>query len=146
MGPRSIVSDRFLTRHGAACRSQTRPCLEAHADGNLNKITPEASHGGFDLTLLSSCTSLVDDEIQSATALGRLAYTMPSISDVHGGLPMKAFATHYLANGSENIEYHIKVDNTADATTSACPEGKEEPCTVRYSMRYTPLLHDVSPN
>ena len=89
---------------------------------------------------------IVDDEIQSATALGRLAYTIPAITDIVGGLPMEAFNTHYLANSNENIEFSIAVDNTADASTSACHENWEAKCEVKYSMRYTPMLHDVSPS
>ena len=59
---------------------------------------------------------------------------------------MEAFNTHYIANGSEQIEFRLSVDNTADATTSACPEKWENRCNVGYSMRYTPLLHDISPS
>jgi hypothetical protein len=88
----------------------------------------------------------IDDEIQSATTLGRLAYTMPAITDVLGGVPMETFSTHYLANESENIEFLIHVDNTAEATTSSCDEKDEGSCKMRYSMRYTPLLHDISPS
>lgn len=89
---------------------------------------------------------LVDDQIQSAPALGRLAYTMPAITDVLGGVPMDLFSTHYLANASENIEFLVHVDNTAEATTSSCDDSIAKRCTVRYSMRYTPLLHDISPS
>jgi len=88
----------------------------------------------------------IDDEIQSATVLGRLAYTMPAITDVLGGVPMETFNTHYLANSAEEIEFSILVDNTADATTSACDEDWEGKCLVQYSLRYTPLLHDISPS
>ena len=89
---------------------------------------------------------IVDDEIQSAPTLGRLAYTMPAITDILGGVPMETFSTHYLANASENIEFIVHVDNTAEATTSSCLETDETVCKVRYSMRYTPLLHDISPS
>ena len=89
---------------------------------------------------------IVDDEIQSATASGRLAYTIPAITDIVGGAPMETFNTHYIANGSEHIEFRLSVDNTADATTSACPEDWENRCNVGYSLRYTPLLHDISPS
>jgi len=88
----------------------------------------------------------IDDEIQSATALGRLAYTMPSLSTIFNGMPLEAFSNHFIANGAEELEFHVKVANTADATDSACPEGSEMKCTVQFSMRYTPLLVDVSPN
>ena len=57
---------------------------------------------------------------------------------------MEAFSTHYLANDSENIEFNISVDNTADATTSSCNEDWEGKCLVQYSMRYMPLLHEIS--
>ena len=36
--------------------------------------------------------------------------------------------------------------NTAEATDSSCPEADETKCEVHYSLRYTPLLHDVVPN
>jgi len=88
----------------------------------------------------------VDDEVQSATVLGRLAYTMPPITDILGGVPMETFSTHFLANESENIEFLVHIDNTAEATTSSCLEEEDHKCKVRYSMRYTPLLHDVSPS
>ena len=71
---------------------------------------------------------------------------MPAITDILGGVPMEAFNTHYVANSDENIEFQVRLSNTADATDGACPEGTEEKCTMRYSMRYTPLLHDVSPS
>ena len=71
---------------------------------------------------------------------------MPAITDILGGVPMETFSTHYLANDSENIEFIVHVDNTAEATTSSCDSNSETPCKVRYSMRYTPLLHDVSPS
>ena len=78
--------------------------------------------------------------------MGRLAYTMPAITDVLGGVPMETFNTHYIANNAEEIEFLVHVDNTADATTSSCPEDWEGNCHVQYSMRYTPLLHDISPS
>ena len=33
----------------------------------------------------------IDDEIQSATSLGRLAYTIPSLSELFGGAPIDTF-------------------------------------------------------
>ena len=89
---------------------------------------------------------IVDDEIQSATASGRLAYTVPAITDIVGGAPIETFNTHWIADQSEKIKFRLSVDNTADATTSACPEDWEDKCNVEYSMRYTPLLHDISPS
>ena len=87
---------------------------------------------------------LVDDEIQSDTTLGHLAYTMQAINDVLSGVTMEKFNTHYLANAAEDIEFMINVDNTTDATTSSCNEDWEGKCLVQYSMRYMPLLHDIS--
>ena len=78
--------------------------------------------------------------------MGRLAYTMPAITDILGGVPMETFNTHYLANDSEHIKFLIHVDNTADATTSSCNEDWESKCEVRYSLRYTPLLFDITPS
>ena len=71
---------------------------------------------------------------------------MPAITDVLGGVPMEVFNTHFLSNESENIEFLLKIANQAEATNSACPETSEHDCMVRYSMRYTPHLHDVSPS
>lgn len=71
---------------------------------------------------------------------------MPAITDVLGGVPMEAFNTHFLANGAEEIEFLLHIDNTAEATTSSCHEDRESKCTMQYSMRYTPLLHDISPS
>ena len=71
---------------------------------------------------------------------------MPAITDILGGVPMETFSTHYLANDSENINFIVHVDNTAEATTSSCDSSSETLCKVSYSMRYTPLLHDISPS
>ena len=71
---------------------------------------------------------------------------MPAITDVLGGVPMKTFNTHYIANDAEEIEFLLHIDNTAEATTSSCNEDSERMCKVQYSMRYTPLLHDISPS
>ena len=89
---------------------------------------------------------LVDDQIQSATILGKLAYTMPSISDLMRGAPISAINTHYIANQDENLKFRIKVANTADSTDSSCPDSIESKCEVHYSLRYTPLLHDTVPS
>jgi len=40
-----------------------------------------------------------DDQIQSATVLGRLAYSLPSIPQLIGG-PIEGINTHYIANGA----------------------------------------------
>ena len=90
--------------------------------------------------------SIVNDEIQSATALGRLAYTMPAVTDILGGVPMDVFSTHYVSNNNENLEFILSVDNTADATTAACSDANAYRCLIKYSLRYTPLLHDVTPS
>ena len=37
--------------------------------------------------------------------MGRLAYTMPAIVDILGGLPYESFSTHYVANNDENINW-----------------------------------------
>jgi len=92
------------------------------------------------------CIFLVDDQIQSATVLGKLAYTMPSISELFRGAPISAIATHYIANKSEDLQFRVKVANTAEATDSSCPEEWEHKCEVYYNLRYTPMLHDVSPS
>lgn len=71
---------------------------------------------------------------------------MPPITEILGGVPIEAFNNHFVANADENIEFIVRLSNTADATDGSCPEEIEEKCMVRFSMRYTPLLHDVSPS
>jgi len=71
---------------------------------------------------------------------------MPAVTDILGGVPMEVFSTHYVANNNENLEFHLSVDNTADATTAACDLYKMDHCLIKYALRYTPLLHDVTPN
>ena len=44
------------------------------------------------------------------------------------------------------IRFRIKVQNNADNTFIPCPDNIKDRCDVRYSMRYTPHLHDVVPN
>lgn len=78
--------------------------------------------------------------------LGKLAYTMPSISELMSNAPISVISTHYLANKSEFLQFRLKVANTAEATDSICPKASEAKCEVHYSLRYTPLLHDVVPN
>ena len=91
---------------------------------------------------------LVDDQIQSATTLGKLAYKMPAIADFFGVDDFtKAINTAYIANSKdENLKFVVKVANTAEATDSLCPEKDQEKCEVYYNLRYTPLLYDVVPN
>ena len=49
---------------------------------------------------------IVDDQIQSATTLGKLAYTMPAIDDFFGGVDMTTtIHTAYLANKDENLNF-----------------------------------------
>ena len=90
----------------------------------------------------------VDDQIQSATTLGKLAYKMPAVADFFGVDDFtKAINTAYLANSKdENLKFVVKVANTAEATDSLCPEDKQDKCEVYYNLRYTPLLYDVVPN
>ena len=90
---------------------------------------------------------IVDDQIQSATTLGKLAYTMPSIDDFFGGVDMTTtIHTAYLANKDENLNFQLQVANTAEATDSVCPKGSESKCEVRYNLRYTPWVYDIVPN
>ena len=91
---------------------------------------------------------LVDDQIQSATTLGKLAYKMPAIADFFGVDDFtKAINTAYIANSKdENLKFVVKVANTAEATDSLCPEKDQSKCEVYYNLRYTPLLYDVVPN
>lgn len=89
----------------------------------------------------------IDDEIQSAPPLGRLAYTMPSLPDLFGGVPMDTFNSHYLANnGDESIRFEVKVQNNAENSFMPCEDGATANCRVRYRKKYTPMLQDISPS
>ena len=88
---------------------------------------------------------IVDDQIQSATVLGRLAYTMPSVEDATGRT-YDALSTFYIANSDSNLRFRVSVANTAEATDSVCSESNLDKCEVAYNWLYTPYLHDVSPN
>ena len=71
---------------------------------------------------------------------------MPPITEILGGVPIEAINNHFVANADENLEFLVRISNTADATDGSCPEDWEHKCKARFSMRYTPLLHDVSPS
>jgi hypothetical protein len=60
------------------------------------------------LTLAGTPLDL-DDAIQSAPSLGRLAYTIPSLPDLFGGVPMSTFRNHWVADDSEAIQFSLKV-------------------------------------
>lgn len=62
------------------------------------------------------------------------------------GAPYEFISTHFLANNDENLIFNVKTSNQAEATNSGCPEAIEGKCHIKYSLRYTPLLHDISPN
>jgi hypothetical protein len=51
----------------------------------------------------------LDDAIQSAPSLGRLAYTVPSLPDLFGGVTMESFRNHYVIDNDEAIRFSIKV-------------------------------------
>ena len=88
----------------------------------------------------------IDDQIQSAPPLGRLAYTMPSLADLFG-MPIENFNSHYLANnGDESIRFYVKVQNNAENSFMPCESGQEGNCQVRYRKKYTPMLQDISPS
>ena len=42
------------------------------------------------------------------------------------------------------MRFDIKVQNNADNMFMPCASGDK--CRVRYKKRYTPMLHDISPN
>ena len=87
----------------------------------------------------------IDDEIQSSTTMGLLAYTLPSLPDLYGGVPMSNFNQHFIGNNNnEGINYDLKIQNTADSTIVEC--SNPSLCRVNYRLRYTPLLQDVVPS
>ena len=46
---------------------------------------------------------------------------MPAITEILGGVPMEALNNHFVANADENIEFIVRLSNTADATDGSCP-------------------------
>ena len=95
---------------------------------------------------LSGTPMDTDDEIQSAPALGRLAYTVPSLTDLWGGVSMDTFNQHYIANnGDEAMRYQVKVQNNAENSFMPCEAGNSF-CNISFRKRYTPMLHDISPS
>ena len=57
--------------------------------------------------------------------LGRLAYTMPAVTDLLGGAPIEAISTHYIANNDINLKFAVRVANTVESTESACAAAWE---------------------
>ena len=89
----------------------------------------------------------VDDSIQSAPTIGRLAYTMPSLPDLFNGMPMEAFSNHWVQNnGDEAIRFRVKIQNNADNTFMPCPDNIGSKCDIQFRKRYTPMLHDIVPS
>jgi hypothetical protein len=64
----------------------------------------------------------LDDAIQSAPSLGRLAYTVPSLPDLFGGVAMSTFKNHYASSDpkEENISFRLKVQNNANNAFMPC--------------------------
>ena len=88
-----------------------------------------------------------DDQIQSSTTVGRLAYTLPGLPDLFKTDSMESFNQHFIANNEdETIGFELKIQNDADSTVVECVGGSESKCKVQYLFRYTPLLIDISPN
>ena len=86
-----------------------------------------------------------DDQIQSSTSVGLLAYTLPSLIDLFGASSMDSFNQHFIGNNeNESIGFTLKVENSADSETVECLDASK--CGVQYRFRYTPLLFDVSPS
>ena len=56
--------------------------------------------------------------------MGKLAYTVPSISDLFGGVPISNFNQHYIGNANdEAISFELKVQNVPDSTVVTCEDG-----------------------
>ena len=88
----------------------------------------------------------MDDQIQSAPTLGRLAYTTPSLPDLYG-VPMEAFANHFTTNkGDDRLRFDVIVRNKPDEALIPCSESHPSKCRINFSKAYTPMLHDISPN
>lgn len=61
---------------------------------HINTVLFESDQNG-DLRLAGPALD-IDDSIQSAPTIGRLAYTMPSLPDLFNGMPMEAFSNHWV--------------------------------------------------
>ena len=87
----------------------------------------------------------IDDQIQSSTSVGRLAYTLPGLPDLFGTGTMDSFNQHFIANSeNESIGFELKIQNDADSSVVECLDTSK--CQVQYRFRYTPLLFDISPS
>lgn len=87
---------------------------------------------------------IADDEIQSHTSVGRLAYTMPSLPELFDVSSYEPFSNHFATTNDEAIGFELKIHNNADASTVECASSNK--CRAQYRLRYTPILYDVSPS
>ena len=70
--------------------------------------------------------------------MGRLSYSMPSITDLIAGTTMDQFKPF------DEIAMYSEIDDAETGTTLTC--ANEENCAVRYSWSYTPKWYYVSPS
>ena len=82
---------------------------QAHMNNVLFKSSDNAD------LVLTGPDADTDDQIQSSTSVGRLAYTLPSLTDLFGAASMDSFSTHFIANSeSESIGFEVHVRNEAE--------------------------------
>ena len=59
---------------------------------------------------------IADDEIQSHTSVGCLAYTMPSLPELFNFSSYEPFSNHFATTNDEAIGLELKIHNNVDAS------------------------------
>ena len=75
-------------------------------------------------------------------SFGSLSYTTPSIQQLYEAAPYSDYSYHYIDNGSEYLKFELVIE-AQDNDDMTCSGSI---CQVYYSLRYTPIVHDISPS
>lgn len=86
---------------------------------------------------------IADDSLLSTPAFGKLSYTLPALEDLYKGTLLD-YAEHYPNYGVEDPEFEIFIAQDSYAVNITC--ALDSLCNVRYSLGYTPIVHDISPS
>ena len=86
---------------------------------------------------------IADDSLLSTPAFGKLSYTLPALSDLYKGTLLD-YTEHYVNHGVEDLEFEIFIARDSYTVNVTC--ALDSLCNVRYSLGYTPIVHDISPN
>ena len=113
------VRYRNETVYGTLSYASMAGGMEIYLDGSgmdeqahLNNVLFQ-SHDTPDLEVTGHAAD-TDDQIQSSTTVGRLAYTLPSLPDLFETDTMDGFSKHYHTTNSESIGFYLHVENEAD--------------------------------